>query len=161
MHVIYIHSQRNQNRMKKSFIIVLLGLVTLSASAQDSGMGAGAIIGEPTGLSGKTWLSSNDAVDAGVAWSMSHGWFHLRADYLRHVFNLIPVEKGQLPLYFGGGARIGFGPDVSLGARVPVGLDYLFDGTPLDVFIELVPGLQIIPDTQFEMGGGIGVRYWF
>ena len=147
--------------MKKIVIIALLGAISLRISAQDSGLGAGIIIGEPTGLSGKTWLSSNDAIDAGMAWSISNGWFHIHADYLRHVFGLIPVEKGKLPLYFGIGAKIGFGNDVSLGARVPVGLAYLFDGTPLDVFIEIVPGLEIIPDTQFDMGGGIGVRYWF
>ena len=147
--------------MKKIIIIALLCVISAGMKAQDSGLGAGIIIGEPTGLSGKTWLSSNDAIDAGVAWSISNGWFHIHADYLRHVFGLIPVEKGKLPLYFGIGAKIGFGNDVSLGARVPVGLAYLFDGTPLDVFIEIVPGLEIIPDTQFDMGGGIGVRYWF
>jgi hypothetical protein len=155
------YHQPKQHPMKKRIIIALLGLITLGISAQDSGLGAGVIIGEPTGLSGKSWLSSNDAIDAGVAWSITRGWFHLHADYLRHVFGLIPVEQGQLPLYFGGGARVGFGPDVTFAARVPVGLDYLFDGTPLDVFIEIVPGLEIIPDTEFEMSGGVGVRYWF
>ena len=147
--------------MKKTIFIVLLGFLTLAVSAQDSGIGAGIIVGEPTGLSAKTWLSANDAVDAGVAWSITHGWFHIHADYLRHSFNLIPVEVGQLPLYYGIGARIGFGPDVSVGVRVPVGLSYLFEGTPLDVFIEVVPGITILPNTQFDMGGGIGVRYWF
>ena len=147
--------------MKKLLIVALFGLAALNLSAQDSGFGAGAIIGEPTGLSGKSWISSYDALDAGIAWSISYAWFHVHADYLRHVFGLIPVEQGQLPFYFGGGAGIGFGREISIAARVPVGLDYLFDGTPLDIFIELVPGLQLIPDTRFEMGGGIGVRYWF
>ena len=147
--------------MKKYILITILAVFSLGIPAQDSGLGAGIIVGEPTGLSAKSWLSSHDAIDAGVAWSISHGWFHIHADYLRHVFELIPVEMGQLPLYFGLGARLGFGNDVIIGARVPVGLDYIFDGTPLDVFIEIVPGLAIIPDTKFDMGGGIGVRYWF
>lgn len=147
--------------MKRYIIIILLGIFSQYISAQESGLGAGIIIGEPTGLSAKSWISSHDAIDAGVAWSMTNGWFHIHADYLRHVFELIPVEHGQLPLYFGLGARLGFGPDFQIGARVPIGLDYMFDGTPLDVFIEIVPGLTIIPDTKFDMGGGIGVRYWF
>ena len=147
--------------MNKYILIAILAVFSLGIPAQDSGLGAGIIVGEPTGLSAKSWLSSHDAIDAGVAWSISHGWFHIHADYLRHVFELIPVEMGQLPLYFGLGARLGFGNDVIIGARVPVGLDYIFDGTPLDVFIEIVPGLAIIPDTKFDMGGGIGVRYWF
>ena len=147
--------------MKKLIIIAAFAAITLCITAQDSGIGVGVIIGEPTGLSAKSWLSSNDAIDAGVAWSLTNGWFHLHADYLRHAFGLIPVEEGQLPVYFGLGARIGFGPDVTFGARIPVGLDYLFDGTPLDIFLEIVPGLGIIPDTKFEIEGGVGIRYWF
>ena len=147
--------------MRKFIVAVFFGIISLGISAQDSGLGAGLIIGEPTGISAKSWLSSHDAIDAGLAWSISHGWFHIHADYLRHAFGLIPVEKGQFPLYFGAGVKIGLGNDVSIGLRVPVGLAYLFDGTPLDIFIEIAPGLQIIPDTKFDMGGGIGVRYWF
>ena len=147
--------------MKNTVFIVLLGILSFGLSAQNSGLGVGVIVGEPTGFSAKSWLSSYDAVDAGLAWSISHSWLRVHADYLRHVFDLIEVEKGQLPLYFGIGAKIGFGNDILIGARVPLGLNYLFDGTPLDVFIEVVPGLEIIPDTKFNMEGGIGVRYWF
>jgi hypothetical protein len=153
--------QKFINHMKRLVIIALLGLFSLTISAQDTGIGAGVIIGEPTGFSFKTWVSSHDAVDAGISWSLSYGWFHIHADYLRHVFDLIPVDKGQLPLYFGIGAKVGFGGDVFIGARVPVGLDYMFDGVPLDIFLEIVPGLAILPDTKLDMGGGIGIRYWF
>ncbi len=147
--------------MRKFVFILFLGMLTCSLAAQDQGFGAGVIIGEPTGISLKTWVSANDALDAGVAWSISHGWFHVHADYMRHAFALIPVEKGQLPLYFGGGVKVGFGTDIFLGLRVPVGLDYMFESVPLDVFLEVVPGLGILPDTKFDTGGGIGVRYWF
>jgi hypothetical protein len=147
--------------MKKFLLIISLGILSLGMSAQDSGLGAGIIIGEPTGLSAKSWLSQSDAIDLGVAWSLSHEWFHVHADYLRHVFDLIPVEEGQLPLYFGIGARVGFGRDIIIGLRLPVGLDYMFDGFPLDIFLEIAPGLALLPDTKFDMGGGIGVRYWF
>ena len=84
------------SQMKKTFIIALLGVFSLGLSAQDSGMGACIIVGEPTGLSAKSWLSSNDAIDAGVAWSISHNWFRIHADYLRHAFGLIPLEQGQV-----------------------------------------------------------------
>jgi len=147
--------------MKKTIIITLLAVFTLSISAQESGIGAGLIIGEPTGFSAKSWLSSVDALDAGVAWSMTNGWFHVHADYLRHFFNVIPVESGKLPLYAGIGARIGFGSDIVIGARIPLGINYLFADYPLDIFLEVVPGILITPDTKFDMGGGIGVRYWF
>ncbi len=94
--------------MKKTFLIALLGLFSFGLSAQDSGLGVGIIVGEPTGLSAKSWISSRDAVDAGVAWSVSNEWFRIHADYLRHAFDLIPVEQGQLPLYYGIGVRYWF-----------------------------------------------------
>ena len=147
--------------MKKCFFILSLTILSLNLSAQDSGFGLGIIIGEPTGVSLKTWVSQKHAVDAGIAWSLTYDWFHIHADYLIHNFELIDVSQGQLPFYFGFGARIGIGNNFNLGARVPVGLAYLFEDAPLDVFAEVVPSLQLINQIQFQMNGGIGIRYWF
>jgi hypothetical protein len=147
--------------MRKFLFILLLGVLSLNLSAQDSGFGLGIIIGEPTGVSLKTWVSQKHAIDAGIAWSLTNDWFHIHADYLIHNFELIDVSKGQLPFYFGFGAKLGIGNNFSLGARVPVGLAYLFDDAPLDVFVEVVPALQLIDQIGFEMNGGIGIRYWF
>jgi hypothetical protein len=156
-------SLRNQNnhQMRKILFVLLLGVISIKLSAQDSGFGLGIIIGEPTGLSMKTWVSQKHAVDAGVAWSLSNDWFNIHADYLIHNFELINVSKGQLPFYFGFGAKIGIGNEFSLAGRVPVGLAYLFEDAPLDVFVEVVPALQLINQIQFQMNGGIGIRYWF
>jgi hypothetical protein len=147
--------------MKKIIISLMFGTLALGLSAQDSGLGAGIMVGEPTGISVKSWISSNDALDAGVAWSLSHGWLHVHADYLRHSFGLIPVEVGQVPLYYGAGAVIGLGREINLGIRVPLGVAYLFEDVPIDIFMEIAPTLVLIPDTDFEIQGGIGVRYWF
>lgn len=147
--------------MKKILIIAVLGVFTSGLFAQDSGYGLGLIVGEPTGFSAKMWLGSNTAIDAGLAWSLTEDKFHLHADYLIHSFELIPVEYGQLPLYFGVGANLGFGKDMWIGARVPLGLAYLFEDVPIDVFLEVAPGLALLPDLDFTMGGGIGCRYWF
>ena len=130
--------------MKKHLFILLLAIISLNLSAQDSGFGLGIIIGEPTGVSLKTWVSQKHAVDAGIAWSLTNDWFHIHADYLIHNFELIDVSQGALPFYFGFGAKLGIGNNFSLGARVPVGLAYLFEDAPLDVFVEVVPALQLI-----------------
>ena len=147
--------------MKKVLFILLIGILSLNLSAQDSGFGLGVIIGEPTGVSLKTWVSQKHAVDAGIAWSLSNDWLNIHADYLIHNFELINVSKGQLPFYFGFGAKFGIGNDFSFGARIPVGLSYLFEDAPLDVFVEVVPALRLISEIKFEMDGGIGIRYWF
>ena len=148
-------------RMKKAFFIALLGIFSLTMSAQDSGFGAGVIFGEPTGLSLKSWLSSKNAVDAAVTWSAIDDYLYVHADFLIHNFSIIDVSDGKLPLYFGLGGKVGFGNDVSIGVRIPIGLDYMFSGAPLDIFVEIVPGLTIVSDVGFDIDGGIGIRYWF
>ena len=65
-------------------------------------------------------------------------------------------------MYFGIGGRVIFQKnDTNLGIRVPVGLDYMFSDAPVDIFLEAVPILDLTPSTDLDLGGGIGVRYWF
>jgi hypothetical protein len=148
--------------MKKLILISFVALFSAGVFAQDSGLGLGIVFGEPTGLSAKLWTSERTALDAAVAWSFAGlGWLHIHADFLIHNYDLISVSKGKLPVYFGLGAFVGFSSDLSLGARIPVGLAYQFEDAPLDVFVELVPGLALLPGIDFYIGGGLGVRYFF
>jgi len=48
-----------------------------------------------------------------------------------------------------------------LGLRLPVGLTYLFDGAPVDLFLEAVPSLDLLPGTSFDLDAALGARYWF
>jgi hypothetical protein len=56
---------------------------------------------------------------------------------------------------------IDMGGGISLGARVPLGAFYIFRAFPLEISLEIVPGLYLIPATSFSMMGGIVVRYCF
>jgi len=162
--------------MKKNILITMvIGLMIIIAkpiTAQDHGFGMGIILGEPTGLSAKAWTSSDNAFDFALAWSF-HNYHHndnhnhndgdvlLQADYVWHFFNAISVSSGKLPIYVGIGARVVLADDPSFGVRIPVGIDYLFADAPIDIFLELVPILDLSPETDFGIGGGIGIRYWF
>jgi hypothetical protein len=79
---------------------------------------------------------------------------------LVHNFS-IDVDKGQLPFYFGLGAKLLLASDLGLGIRIPVGLAYLFESAPFDIFVEIVPGLDLLPGTDFGIDGAIGARYYF
>ena len=151
--------------MKKLFYL-LSALVIFSqfiVNAQDKGFGLGIILGEPTGVSAKLWTSSENAFDFAAAWSFQgDGHLLLQADYVWHIFRLIPVESGKLPFYVGVGGRVVFAEDDAvIGVRVPLGLDYMFSNAPVDIFVELVPILDLAPSTDFDFNGGIGARYWF
>ncbi|MEJ2196420.1 MAG: hypothetical protein P8X73_16395 [Ignavibacteriaceae bacterium] len=144
---------------------LILGLMMILAkpiTAQDRGFGMGIILGEPTGLSAKLWTSGDNAFDFAAAWSFKgDGNLLLQADYVWHFFDLIQVSSGKFPFYIGIGARVVLANDPLFGARIPIGLDYLFADAPIDVFIEIVPILDLAPETDFSVGGGLGVRYWF
>lgn len=166
--------------MKKLLLTFSLASFSLFTSAQSSGFGLGIMLGEPTGISAKYWISGENALDFGLAWGglgREGGYLHLHGDYLFHNFSLINVGSGKLPLYFGPGLRFrSWSNDrywnngrwnesrnghMRLGVRFPVGLAYLFDGAPVDTFFELVPTLDLIPSTSFDLDLAVGVRYWF
>lgn len=150
--------------MKRTkFAMVLFLLVFLSTvKAQSSGVGLGLIVGEPTGVSFKYWTGSTTAIDAALAWSfIDGGAFHIHGDYLFHNMRLISVPEGLLPFYYGIGARIKTANDTKLGVRVPLGLAYLFQSAPVDIFLEIVPILDLTPKTDFAINAALGARYYF
>jgi hypothetical protein len=156
-----------RTHMKKTIIaMILLGVILAGhADAKPRGpFGLGIIIGEPTGIDAKYFLNANNAIEGALAWSLSgNNEFHIQCDYLYHNYTAITVSKGQLPIFFGLGGRIAFkeNTDDQVGIRIPVGLAYEFEGGIFDVFGEIVPVLELIPDTEFELEGALGVRFWF
>ena len=146
------------------FVTTVIILITNHSFSQNKGFGLGVILGEPTGVSAKSWMSSTTAIDAALAWSfVDKGALHIHADYLFHNFQLISLEgKSKLPVYYGIGARIKFGDDdTRLAVRIPVGIDYLFGDAPVDIFLEVVPMLELIPKTKFQFNAALGARYFF
>ncbi|UCF07016.1 MAG: hypothetical protein JSV33_01745 [bacterium] len=123
----------------------------------------GILLGEPTGLSAKLWTTWNMAIDFGAAWSFQDdGHFHIHADYLFHNFDLIEVDSGSLPVYFGIGGRVRLqDEDSRAGIRIAVGLEYILQNHPASVFLEIAPIVDIAPETEVDVNGGLGVRYIF
>lgn len=142
--------------------ILLVGIGSLRSHAQDKGFGIGLIVGEPTGISGKAWVSERNAVDFGLAWSFGNsGYLHLHADYLWHFPDAIEARE-RFVVYAGIGGRLGMPEDKGVfGARLPVGIAWWPRSIPLDVFLEIAPILDLVPATKFLVHGGIGARYFF
>ncbi|MFC1476834.1 hypothetical protein ACFL6L_00030 [candidate division KSB1 bacterium] len=107
-------------------------------------------------------VNTNFSAFAGaIAWSFSdEGAFQVHLDYLRHRFDLFTVKEGELLLYYGLGGRIKTEKnDTRAGIRFPVGLDYLIPETEIDLFFEIVPIMNLVPKTEFNMNAAIGLRY--
>lgn len=151
--------------MKQLFFCIVLLIYSSNFSfSQSNNTGLGIIVGEPTGVSFKYWLDKNSAIDAAAAWSFtSQGAFHIHADYLLHSFDLFTITGGgKLPLYYGIGGRLKFVSDnTRLGVRIPVGLEYIFPDKKIDIFLEIVPLLDLAPKTEFTLNAALGARYFF
>ncbi len=146
---------------------MLASAIAMPAAAEAGSAGIGFIVGEPTGISGKLFITENTAIDAAAAWSLvKDASFHIHADYLHHNFSILKREfgitEGELPLYFGIGGRVRFDDDDSrVGVRLVAGVSYIFDDAPLDVFFEIAPIMDLAPKTELDMNAGAGLRFWF
>jgi hypothetical protein len=164
--------------MKHSYyaaIVLCLFLAVQGSIAQERTFGLGVIIGEPTGLSAKLWTSSTTAFDFGLGWSIGgdriskyDGGYnggsrvHFHMDYLWHSFEVIRSSE-RFPLYYGFGGRIntGAGYNSSAAVRGVIGIAWMPRETPVDIFLEVVPSLQLTSSTGFAIDAGLGARYFF
>lgn len=155
----------------KKWIIVLMIMASpvMASAAQNSGpFGLGLILGDPTGITAKYWLGNQNAIDGSIG-------FHdlsIQADYLWHFNNIFPkVREGAFLAYTGIGFKIEDKDhhhdgnhddnDLSAGIRVPLGVAFELGQHPLEFFIELAPTLEFTPDTDMNLDGSIGARYFF
>jgi hypothetical protein len=148
-------------------------------NANKSGdIGIGAMIGEPISVTGKYWLDEANAIDAGVAFANED--VGIVADYLYH-FRGAFADRGDfmsnVAPYIGAGLIVSFDQEggdglldgetleddqVGLGARIPLGLEWLPRTLPAGVFAELAPGLGIgDQDTFAFLQVGAGARFYF
>ena len=151
-------------KYKYIFFALLVLLASNALASEDKNLGLGIILGEPTGITGKYIIDEDSAIDAGAGWKTSGtDKFHIYGDYLYHLNDIFDVSKGELPLFFGAGIRYVSheDDDDELGIRLPIGLEYIFQNLPIRVFGELVPVLDLTPDTEFDVEGGVGIRYFF
>jgi hypothetical protein len=152
--------------MKRSLLAFLFcGLLLVAAEtthAQNSGLGVGAVINNPTGLSAKYWINDNIAVDAAFTFSLADNFseVYLHSDVLKHTDT---IDSEALQLYYGMGLRLLWSDlynDVNAGLRWPLGTEYSFADTNVKSFIELTPTLDFSPDARFFFGGAVGIRLY-
>lgn len=113
-------------------ILVAFFLLSEASAAQLARAGVGLILFEPSGLTGKAWLSRSAAL-AGDS-------------------NL------DLDFYLGAGGKIVFRDYDNAWLRLPLGIDFLLRMSPLNFFFELVPTFDF---SDLKLFGAIGFRYVF
>ncbi|MES1205877.1 MAG: DUF3996 domain-containing protein [Pseudomonadota bacterium] len=169
-----------------TFFAALLLAATGAGTAQATevgygrNFGLGFELGNPTGFVGKYWLGRTNAIDFGLGFDGYYGgWctndrngvcggrFTINADYLWQS-NLVK-STAQLDWHIGVGGRMNIWNQgdrnyFSLGVRMPVGLDLMFNNPSfLEVFFEIAPLLYAGPNVGVWVAfdGNLGVRFYF
>ena len=140
---------------------ILIQVLSVPAS---KAIAVGLVVGEPTGFNVKWSTESGRAVDGTIAWSLRGGEsLEANLDYV--------VEsriKSQTPIVLSYGLGVGAGlfeggwrddGNIRLGVRVPLGVEVL-PGGRLGIFFRLAPGIGFLPDTDFDLSGGAGIRVY-
>lgn len=160
-----------------SLILLSFSAISEKASAQTTGVGAGLILGSPTGITAKFWTSKVNAIDIAIGWSNNGTWthfgngytyyytqslLHIHADYLWHAFHVIR-SKERFPLYYGVGIHFDSGNTVptAFGIRGVGGIDWMPRDVPLDVFLEVAPVFYLSPTAGLGLDAGLGARFFF
>jgi hypothetical protein len=167
---------------------LLVGGAMKSAQATEVGygrkFGLGFVLGDPTGLSAKLWVSSTNSLDFGLGFfgygaggcfrdnnnvqhcnSFGYNVGTFNVDYLWQ--SNIVRGTAQLDWHIGVGGRAIFygncgGNCFALGARAPIGLDLMFSNPSfVEIFFEIAPAFYVIPGFGFGFEGGLGVRFYF
>ena len=125
-----------------------------SASAQVS---IGGQAGDPTGLALK-FGQGQGAILTAIGWDLSgddrinvEGHYMLRMRGLR--------SNRQVRLFYGPGVFASFGENRATRGGISLGIGLETDVVPdLELYGLLSPRLQLVDETEFDLGGGVGLR---
>lgn len=149
--------------MKHLFLfLILLGLSSSSALAQRAGFGIGGQVGDPTGITLR--VGGATALDLAAGWNLSNDAIFAQGHVLMGRTG-IGAPPASLQLFYGPGLFVGVNDrgrdrddDMAFGISFNTGLSY-FAG-PIELFGQLTPRLQLVDETDFNLGGAIGLRFY-
>lgn len=144
--------------MRKTLPIICALLLTLDISlhAGLSGkLGFGLMLGEPSGICFKLWKDKVNAFSGGLAFGRG---LNIHLDYLWHDYNIVAVEEGRIPVYYGFGVK--FNADADIGLRGVFGFTSILRKAPFDIFFEFVPVYEFTPKSNFTFTAAAGIRFY-
>lgn len=160
----------NARRSAVALLLMLAGwgfARPVEAQVGAGSWGIGAHFGEPTGLTIKTYSGtparagrSFNAYDILFGWDFDD-YFFVNAHALRE------GRLGDSPLnyFLGPGLFLSYSDrgrnddEVGFGISGQFGINYYVER--FELFVQLTPRLRLVESTEGDMGGGIGVRYYF
>ncbi len=152
----------NMRTVKIGLLIILFYTTNSYCLTGNERSGVGIILGNPTGLSFKFLDNKATHFNAALSWSFKkESDLHIHVDYIFKRFNSIRFSRNfAMSPTMGIGSRLKT-KEGEIAVRVPFSLLYNFKENPFDIFLEIVPTLDLVPATNFEIGAALALRYLF
>ena len=176
--------------MKKHFfllsVVTLLFAVTAPSFAQQKDWAIGLRLGEPTGLNIKKYFGKGNALDINIG---SYGGFYGNRAYRNGFYRNAGIsimanylwqkdisDVDGLQWYYGLGGQLTsrryyyvknnqqdyYENNVGLGATGMIGIEYFISNSPISVFADASPYIELFPAVFFiNIQAGIGGRFNF
>lgn len=144
-------------------LVLLIGAACApQASAQRTpgSIGIGGQLGDPSGVTLKFYNGRGPSWDFLAAWDSDDFFFlNVHALYERHL-----GRRPDLHFFYGPGGFVGFRDrgeedDVEAGISGSFGVGFLIE--QFEIYGQLTPRLSVVPDTDGDLGAGLGVRFYF
>jgi len=159
--------------MKKLLLLCLTAGIILFAQtdsqAQQTYKNAiGGRLGTANGITYKTFITGDRALDFILNFRGNDNYSTFRFTGLYEIHNPINNAPG-LRWYYGPGATVGSrrnkivdNSDLLVSLDGVLGLDYKFDGVPINLALDWKPAIEITPNTEFDAEGfGLSIRFTF
>ena len=158
--------------MKKLFLLclttgIILCMSVTETKAQSYQSALGGRFGTANGITFKTFVTNNNALDFILNFQSSNNVNTFRFTGLYEIHNQINNAAG-LKWYYGIGGTLGsYKPkyyDGELYASVDgvLGLDYKFNGAPINLSLDWKPAFEVAPNSGFDSEGfGLSIRFTF
>mgnify|MGYP001195388765 CR=1 FL=1 len=156
--------------MKRFYYVLVLLLILAAAKTElraqppAGNWGVGIQFGDPSGLTLKRYNPGAMSFDALLAWDLDDFFFLNVHGLWEKNINASP----NFNFFYGPGAFIGFiernkrfddDDEIRLGISGTFGLNYYVDR--FEIYLQLTPRLAVIERTDADIGGGLGVRFYF
>ena len=150
--------------IRASIILFFVFSFSNSIIAQDYKSSAGLRLGTYFAGSFKTFISEKGAIEAIAGISREGGNSITTVGGFYQIHNSFSADIPTLKWYFGGGTFVAIGnADIKTNIALSgiIGLEYTFDSSPLNLFIDGIPYLSITDDFRFDAEASLGVRFVF
>ena len=160
--------------MKKILLLCLTAGILLLAQTESQAQqtyknALGGRLGTANGITFKTFMTGDRALDFILNFRSNNNTSTFRFTGLYEIHDNINNAPG-LRWYYGPGITVGSrnyknnndNDDLLVSIDGVLGLDYKFDGAPINLALDWKPAIELTPNTEFDAEGfGLSIRFTF